>query len=283
MNIGLVLSGGMAKGAYQIGALRALNNFIPLNEIKYMSCASIGVLNGYAYATDNLDLAEEMWKNICNNDTRLFITQILKSSMLQHNIKNIYDADKKLSFAFYCSLLDLSHRNIVYKDLATVDHSKVPLYLKASVAIPVYNRAVLIDKNSYFDGAFIDNIPLWPLICHDLDYIIVIHFDDTYYKFENTHIDNKVIQIRFPSNNLLKELVTFSKKNVERMIEEGYKETIPALKMFFSNGYEDLNSVYQNIKHLNKYHHEKSLRLTAGILATNLNKITQRFTKRKIL
>ena len=33
MNIGLVLSGGMAKGAYQIGALRALNNFVPLNEI----------------------------------------------------------------------------------------------------------------------------------------------------------------------------------------------------------------------------------------------------------
>ena len=63
MNIGLVLSGGMGKGAYQIGALRALNEFIPLKEIKYISCASVGVLNGYAYATDNLDVAEDIWKN----------------------------------------------------------------------------------------------------------------------------------------------------------------------------------------------------------------------------
>ena len=52
MNIGLVLSGGMGKVAYQIGALRALNEFIPLKEIKYISFASVGVLNGYAYATD---------------------------------------------------------------------------------------------------------------------------------------------------------------------------------------------------------------------------------------
>ena len=67
MNIGLVLSGGMAKGAYQIGALKALNHFIPLEEIKYISCASIGVLNGYAYATESLDRAEKMWKNIFNS------------------------------------------------------------------------------------------------------------------------------------------------------------------------------------------------------------------------
>ena len=53
MNIGLVFSGGMAQGAYQIRALRALNNFMPLHEIKYISCASIGVLNSYAYATGN--------------------------------------------------------------------------------------------------------------------------------------------------------------------------------------------------------------------------------------
>ena len=48
MNIGLVLAGGMAKGALQLGALYALSEFIPLEEIKYVSCASVGALNSYA-------------------------------------------------------------------------------------------------------------------------------------------------------------------------------------------------------------------------------------------
>ena len=64
MNIGLVLSGGMAKGAYQIGALKALNNFVPLEEIKYISAASVGVLNGYAYATNNIENADTLRREI---------------------------------------------------------------------------------------------------------------------------------------------------------------------------------------------------------------------------
>ena len=60
MNIGLVLSGGMAKGAYQIGALKAILNFLPIDEIKYISCASVGTLNGYAFAVNKLEHAEKI-------------------------------------------------------------------------------------------------------------------------------------------------------------------------------------------------------------------------------
>ena len=67
MNIGLVLSGGMAKGALQLGALYALSEFIPLEEIKYVCCASVGTLNGYAYMTNKLEQAKKMWSELCNN------------------------------------------------------------------------------------------------------------------------------------------------------------------------------------------------------------------------
>lgn len=53
-HIGLVLSGGMGKGAYQIGALTALNEFFYPSDFEYVSAASIGVLNTYAYLTGNL-------------------------------------------------------------------------------------------------------------------------------------------------------------------------------------------------------------------------------------
>lgn len=282
MNIGLVLSGGMAKGAYQIGALKALNEFIPQKDIKYMSCASIGVLNGYAYATENLNHAGKMWKNICTNDTRLVISQILRSSMLQHNIVKLYDGNKKLSATFYASLFDLNNRNIVYKDLYTVDKSSIPLYLKASVAMPVYNRAVKISNISYFDGAMIDNIPVFPLLKYNLDYIVCIYFDDTRYKFENTYFDNKIIKITFPSENRFKQSLIFKQNEIEEMMKTGYERALHLLQYIFTEGYDNLEYIYHAINFLNQ-NKSNSLRISGDVIVTNLNKITQKLTKRKIL
>ncbi len=283
MNIGLVLSGGMAKGAYQIGALKALNEFIPLHEIKYISGASVGVLNGYAYATGNLHQAELMWKSVCNNDTRYIIGQILKSSMLQQNISALYDKKKPIENTFYCSLLDFCNRNIVYKDLSEVDIDKIPLYLKASIAMPIYNRPVSLDNISYFDGAMIDNIPVYPLLKHKVDYIICVYFDDTCYKFENTYFDNKVIKITFPSSGRLSESVVFSRQKIDNMIKDGYDRTSSILKKILSDGYEDLDSIYRLIDVMNQNNRNNCLRITGDVLVTNLNKITQRLTKRKII
>lgn len=283
MNIGLVLSGGMAKGAYQIGVLRAINNFIPLNEVKYISCASVGVLNGYAYATEELDRAEAMWKKICNNDTRVFISQLLKSSMLQQNIAELYRPDKTLSSKFYCSLLDMTHRNIVYKDLSMVDSTQIPLFLKASVAMPVYNRAVQIDNTSYFDGAMIDNIPVYPLLKHKLDYIICVYFDDVCYNFENTYFNNKIIKITIPCESMLKQSLIFKRDRIEDMINDGYERAMYLLRSVFAEGYDNLETIYGAIEQMNRENRNHSFRVTGDVLVTNLNKITQKLTRRKIL
>ena len=203
--------------------------------------------------------------------------------MLQQNIKSIYDADKKLSSNFYCSLLDLSHRSIVYKDLSEIDSNNIPLYLKASVAMPIYNRSVQIDNTSYFDGAMVDNIPVYPLLKHNIDYIICIYFDDTCYKFENTYFDNKIIKITFPSESMLKQSVVFKQDSIDDMIKNGYDRTMYLLKTVFSEGYENLEYIYRAIEHMNQSNKSNSLRITGDVLVTNLNKLTQRLTKRKVL
>ena len=112
MNIGLVLSGGMAKGALQLGALCALSEIIPLEEIKYVSCASVGALNGYAYMTNKLERAKQMWSELCGNGKKMGLTQFLRSDILQQDIINLYDPNDSISSEFYCSLLELSTRNI---------------------------------------------------------------------------------------------------------------------------------------------------------------------------
>lgn len=282
MNIGLVLSGGMAKGAYQIGALQALNEFIPQGAVQYMSCASIGVLNGYAYATQNLKRAEQMWAEVCADNARLLISQILRSSMLQHNIADIYDPGKRLSATFYASLLDISHRSLTYKDLSAVEPETVLPYLKASVAMPIYNRAVRIANVSYFDGAMVDNIPVYPLLQHQLDYLICIYFDDTCYKFESTCFDNKIIKITFPCESMLRQSLVFKQTGIQQMLQTGYDKTASLLSCVFSKGYDNLEHIYSTIALLNQ-NKTGSLRITGDVITTNFNKITQKLTKKRIL
>ncbi len=283
MNIGLVLSGGMAKGAYQIGALKALEEYIPRSQINCISCASVGVLNGYAYATGNLPKAEALWRSLCCDDSRMIINQLLRSSLLQQNISSLYDPEKPLSNPLYCTLLDLEFRNIIYKDLSGVDMEKIPAYLKASVAMPIYNKAVKIGNHSFYDGAMVDNIPVHPLLKHNLDLIICMYFDDTCYKFESTYFDNKVIKITFPSESIVKQSLVFQSGSIEKMIADGYDRANFILRFVLGQGTEDLDSIYRNIEQLNRNSQDKALRITGDLLVTNLNKITQKLTKRKII
>ena len=284
MNIGLVLSGGMAKGAYQEGALKALSNFIPLKEIKYISGSSVGVLNGYAYATERLSYAEEMWKNICiEYNSKYSISQVLKNSELQNNILDAFNIDKKLSLTFYCSLFDFNSRNIIYKDLSSVEPELIPQYLKASVSLPLYNRSVKLDDVAYFDGAMVDNIPVYPLVKHDPDYIICIYFDDKCYKFENPGFDKKIIKITFPSDSMFKQSVVFSKESIENMLKVGYDTASELLTPVFSCGYDNLEHIYTSIQNMSNGSADACLRVTGDVIVTNLNKITQRFSKRKVL
>ena len=59
---GLVLEGGGAKGAYQIGAWKALLEAGV--KIKGVSGTSVGALNGALICMGNLEKAEEIWQNI---------------------------------------------------------------------------------------------------------------------------------------------------------------------------------------------------------------------------
>ena len=59
---GIVLEGGGAKGAYQIGSWKALRETGV--RIKGIAGASVGSLNGALICMDDLEKAEDIWKNI---------------------------------------------------------------------------------------------------------------------------------------------------------------------------------------------------------------------------
>ncbi len=282
MNIGIVLSGGMAKGAYQVGALKAIGEFIPRDEIKYISCASIGALNGYAFVTNQLDRAESIWRELCPEGEKTYISSILRSDIPKDSIKSLYDKNNLPTAKFYTTLLDMSSCSVVYKNLTSVDRKLIPGYLAASVSMPVYNRAIRIDGVPYFDGAMVDNIPVHPLLKHRIDYLICIYFDDVSYRFETPYFDNKIIKVTFPTDSRFRESLVFTKQGIDRMLERGCEHTRHILKAVLYDGYEDVESIYRAIE-LSSKGKPQSLRLTGDVIVTNLNKVAQKFAKRKII
>lgn len=64
--VALVLSGGGARGAYQIGVWKALKDLGV--DIDIVTGISVGALNGAFVAQDDLQQAIEMWNNLSTSD-----------------------------------------------------------------------------------------------------------------------------------------------------------------------------------------------------------------------
>jgi len=279
-NIGLVLSGGMAKGAYQIGALRAVNELFKPSDISCVSAASVGALNAYLYLTNSsLDKGIEMWNSVSDGGTRPWVTTLLRSSFLQNAIKAMV-SENEINNVFYVPLVNLRKRRLSYINFGKVPQEKMELHLRACVAMPIYNSAVLINGESYYDGALIDNIPIYPVLKHPIDYIICIYFDTLNYTFENNYLDNKIIKMNFTDNKIVSNSVLFKGESIKYMLDEGYLRAKRILQYVFTNGINDVDSIYSRITDLNAMNINRNLRITGDVAVNNMNRITKKFMKK---
>lgn len=283
MRIGLVLSGGMAKGAFQVGALRAIGEYIDPKDIAAISSSSVGCLNSFAFMSGKLNQAEKMWKHICENGNRRYINSILRSSFLQESINYICDGSSQIENAFFISLLNLKERTVLYQNLAKVSSDRYADYLRASVAMPLYNRPVMIKGKGLYDGAPVDNIPVYPMVKRKLDYIICIYFDDCCYTFESPAFDKKLIKITFPTKKTIVDSLTFKDEAIDAMILRGYRVAGNILRPVFADGGMKLSEVYDYIAFLNDHMGEKKMRITGDMLMTNFNKITSKLARHSIV
>jgi len=64
MKLGLCLSGGGARGAYQIGALMALKEAGIYDKIEMISGTSIGAANAALIACNSLETVKNIWFDI---------------------------------------------------------------------------------------------------------------------------------------------------------------------------------------------------------------------------
>lgn len=279
-HIGLVLSGGMGKGAYQIGALKALSKYFQPMDFEYVSAASVGVLNSYAYLTGNLEKAHDIWTSVNLQGDKRFITSVLKSAFLQDIITSIV-SDNRIPTTFYVPLLDLPHNELNYYNFTDISTADMESYLKASVAMPFYNKGIVIGDKTLYDGAVVDNIPVYPVLKHELDYVICIYFDDFNYVFEDHSLDNRIIKLTFPDNKLVSNSVNIKHESIMYMIEEGYRRTDEILSSIFAEGTDNLPAIYSRIAERNLQDSKKKIRITGDVVVTNMNRLLKKIVRSK--
>ena len=75
--IGVCLAGGGGAGVFQIGMLKAINETIR-SEVKCVSGASVGTLNGALFCQNDLDKGVELWTTLKRKDVFSWKMQFFK-------------------------------------------------------------------------------------------------------------------------------------------------------------------------------------------------------------
>lgn len=88
INIGLVLSGGGAKGAYEVGVFKAMRDLYIDKNISVISGTSIGTINGLMFCMDDTNVVESSWASV--NYSRFILNEDSERN------KNITDRIKRV-------------------------------------------------------------------------------------------------------------------------------------------------------------------------------------------
>ncbi len=278
-NIGIVLAGAASKGAYEIGCLRAIEERFGKDSIKYISSASVGSLIAQAYGMGKIELLIDEWTHLdVKKHGRFFLSYSGNNNILDMICDAIND-ENKLPFKHYVSVWNYTQHKSEYIPFHELSTEDLQHYMKGAIAIPIFSKGEFVNGDRILDGAFLDNIPVYPLVDKDLDYIFCIYFDNCKYFFENEEFDSKVIKVfDFPNEKML-ELMTFRPENFDDMVDYGYKHMNDVMDRIFVS--EDKQEVYAAIKEYdnaddNTYKH----RLTADVVLNNINVVTKHYSKR---
>lgn len=261
-NIGICFSGGIAKGAFQIGFCKALLNYIGLDDISAVSASSIGSWNAAAFLTKNIDYAEELWLD--NGAERLHKTIHLLTKRLNtfNRFDLIINDDTNIDKDFFVTCCEFPAMTVDYYNIKGWEPYETRKILHAAVSIPTLMPPIKVKNKKLIDGAFRDNIPLKPLSCIDLDLIFVVHFDPFWIYHEGVQSSDKVVNLCFFLNeHIIKDSFDFRNKSISNMINTGYAKTSKLLEILFKNGADDL----EYILYANKIHNTKALDTDKGL------------------
>lgn len=264
----LVLEGGGAKGAYQVGAIKALkeNGY----EFDTIVGTSIGALNAAFICQGDIDKLDELWHTLSFQDL-MDINNELGESLVNFNLTSeiVNEAAKKAIDAFKAKGIDTKNiRNILekYIDEEKIRRSEIRFglvtycisdmvpqklfiedipkgklidYLMATSNLPVFKRQKIDDKK-FLDGGAYDNCSVEMLYDAGYKDIVAIRIFKRRNRIRNyAKLSRKKdlnLKIILPSEEL-PFILNFESNNLKNLVDYGYVDTIKQLKGLDGNIY----------------------------------------------
>ncbi len=289
---GLVLAGGGTKGAYQVGALKALKEM--RIKIGAISGASIGAINGALFAQGDLKLLEDLYHNIEMKDimeisdkNKLNVSKNLLSIDNMLKIASEYISNKGISNEPLRKLmqkyinLDKLYRSKIDYGIMTCDlkdggvelfrndipKDKMIDYILASSCFPIF-KPQKIGNNMFLDGGLYDNMPINMLINKGYKNIILIDINGIG-MIRRTMGEDIYFKVIKPTEDL-GGTFEFNKEKIDHNINLGYLDTLKAFRVLLGKHFYFEKIEY--FKLLTRYSVEDILGLEEAGLIYKLNR-----------
>ncbi len=271
-NVALSLEGGGARGAYQIGAVKALyeNGF----KFKAIVGTSIGAINGAYLAQGDFEKIYKMWQTMSFEDLLDLDNEAMKNLInVNLSFDNVRYLSKKLGSSIKNGGLDITKErkileegidesrlrksDILYGLVATcltdikgeelfidqIDNGKVVDYIMASSNLPVFKRSMIGEKK-YLDGGLWDNCPVHMLEKKGFKDVIVIraHKRNRIRDYKNIVKRGNIKIHMVEPIDTLPGILNFDKDNLNELLLLGYYDVLRLI-----NNYDGFRFYFQNI------------------------------------
>jgi NTE family protein len=263
----IIFSGGGLKGWAYIGTMRALEEYVKLNDIKTVSGTSIGSVFGLFYVIGikweflldffmNLDFKSMIDIDIDNilinqsvmkgNKYKKVIQEIM-STKIDPNL-TFMDLHKYSKILYSVTSLNISNCKVEYFNYLTTPDVKVIDAILASSSLPFLFPAYKIKDKYYYDGGICNNCPT-----NLVDELESIAFDIGFFN-DDVQSDVKILSLLNSLSFITNNQFSKNDKIIFKILDQKYNNEVININQtkddifnIFMNGYiNSKNTIFNN-------------------------------------
>ena len=269
MKTAIVLSGGGAKGAYQVGVWKALRKLGINYDI--VTGTSVGALNGVLMVQRDFHAAFNLWSNIDYSfifdkdfskvNEKVYLTYIkefvkdggMDITNLEKAMERFFDSERFFNSPvdFGIVVYNLSRFKAEFWTKKYLNDKNIKDYVIASATCYPAFKIKKINNETYIDGGIYDNMPINLAIDLGADRIIVVDLKAPGIHQKVKEKNKEIISI-VPNNNI-GSFLKFDKHVARKNIKYGFNDTLKVFHKLMGKKYTFYRKSYAVIvKHIYK-------------------------------